>query len=293
MSSESVPYVSVSFLQNLFERHGKKPAKHLGQHFLIDHNIVGIIIDAASSDLKACGELWACDIGAGPGVLTLPLAHKYRKVVAVEIDRGLQPIFGEVLQGYDNVELVVDDARKLKWHELIPDQEEIVVFGNLPYSAGPPIINNLLTSDINWRSGVFMLQREVAQRLTSEPGNKSYGTLTLAIRFWAEVKMVHQVSPSCFWPPPEVHSSIVKMSPRKPLPGVEFEHFISLVRAAFNWRRKTIRNALSQAQTPNLTKAEIDRMLQACEIDPRIRGESLDMDKYMELAREYENNFKE
>ncbi len=285
-------YLTLNRLRELMDKYGCTPSKSLGQHFLVDPNIVDIILSAGGAGLSENAPRWACDIGAGPGILTLPLSHSFSRVLAVEIDRGIKPLLQEVTSGRDNVDMVFADARDICWEEVLPEGESVAVFGNLPYGAAPPIINHLLESDVRWESAVFMLQKEVAERLAASPGGKDYGTLTLAVCYFAQVSIVHQVSPNCFWPPPEVHSALVKLAPRSPRPPVEFSSYIWLVRSAFNWRRKTIRNALRNAislpEAPDVSSDRIDCLLHRCGVDRKARGETLPMGKYVDLAVEWE-----
>lgn len=272
-------YLTLSHLRQVLDGHGLRPRQNLGQNFLIDGNIVRIITaQARPADL-------AVDIGAGPGILTLPLSDLYDRVLAVEIDERFRPVLHEVLCGHSNVEVVFADARTLNWREAVGDSE-VSVFGNLPYGAAAPILNNLLESGPAWVSGIFMLQREVAKRLTAGPGSKDYGILTLAVGYYAHTEIVHRVGPRAFYPSPDVDSCVVRLLPRQ-LPPVEFDVFIRLVRGAFRLRRKTVRNSLSRSGEIDLETGETEVLLRQSGIDPRRRGESLSMDEYVSMASNY------
>lgn len=273
-------YLSPSRLRQVLEGHGFRPERGLGQNFLIDGNIVRIITSqAAPAGL-------AVDIGAGPGVLTLPLSYLYEQVLAVEIDERFDPVLREVLRGRDNVDVAFADARALDWMEVLGGDSEVSVFGNLPYGAAAPILNNLLGSGISWVSGVFMLQWEVAERLTAGPGGRDYGVLTLAVRYYARAEIAHRVSPRAFYPSPDVESAVVRLLPGD-LPAVGFADYIALVRGAFRMRRKTVRNSLLLSGEIDLDAEGIAELLQRSGIDPGRRGESLSMDEYVSLASNY------
>ncbi len=268
-----------SGLRDVLERHGVRPDKRLGQHFLTDTNIVRIIAGhALESD-------HAVDLGAGPGILTLPLSHRCRRVTAVEIDDRFEPILDEVLRGRSNVEVIIADARTMDW-SFLSLREPLRVFGNLPYGAAAPILANFLESEVRWSTGVFMFQREVAERLVADPGSRDYGILTLAVEFFAGVRMLRRIGPRSFFPRPEVDSALVQLEPVRH-PGVPFRVYMLLVRAGFGLRRKTIRNAFRGFRDLELPDTSVDALLDAGGIDPGRRGESLSLDEYVRLAEVY------
>ena len=272
-------YLTPSHLRQVLDGHGLRPRQSLGQNFLVDPNIVRIITgQARPADV-------AVDIGAGPGILTLPLSDLYDRVLAVEIDERFKPVLEDILCGQRNVEVVFADARTLNWRETLGERE-VSVFGNLPYGAAAPILSNFLESGSRWVSGIFMLQREVAKRLTAGPGSKDYGILTLAVGYYAHAEIVHRVGPRAFYPSPDVDSCVVRLLPRQ-LPPVAFDVFIRLVRGAFRLRRKTVRNSLSRSGEIELEAGEAEDLLCRSGIDPGRRGESLSMVEYVTMASNY------
>ena len=268
-------YLSLNEIRDMMQSHGLRPDKSLGQHFLVDGNIVRLIIDEGGGSL-------ALDIGAGPGVLTLPLSHRYSQVVAVEIDERLAPILAEVLDDRPNVEVIFADATAIEWEDVLGG-EPVSVYGNLPYGVASPIMTHLFTSAVNWVRARFMLQREVAERLTAEPGTKAYGPLTLAVKYHADVTLFRRVSPGCFYPPPDVDSAIVDLTPRSQ-PPVSFSCFMQAVHAAFALRRKTLRNSLAGSRELPLERDDVQDVLEAAELDAGLRGEALEFEDFVRLA---------
>lgn len=268
-----------SGLRDVLRRHGVKPDKKLGQHFLTDTNIVRIIAGhALESD-------HAVDLGAGPGILTLPLSHRCRRVTAVEIDDRFEPILDEVLRDRSNVELVFTDACTMDWN-CLSSGEPLRVFGNLPYGAAAPILANFLESRVRWSAAVLMFQREVAERLVADPATRDYGQLTLVVGFFAGARILRRIGPRSFFPRPEVDSALVQLEPMRPL-GVPFTVYRQLVRAGFGLRRKTIRNAFRGSRDLGLPDEGVDALLDAGGIDPGRRGESLSLDEYVRLTESW------
>ncbi len=277
-------YLSLTDVRKILQEHGVNPRKGLGQHFLVDRNIIEKIV-------PSCGGSLACEIGAGPGILTLPLSFAYDFVRAVEIDERFAPVLQKVLQGRENVRVFFTDARTVDWCEISCEEAPAHFFGNLPYGAAAPIIQNFLSSPVQWRSARFMLQREVAERLVAAPGSRDYGPLTLSVSYRASADILHRVSRNSFYPPPDVESALVQLTPVRP-PGVGFQPFIRTVRAAFGQRRKTLRNALGNSPELHLTPAESEAFLQYSDIDPGARAESLSFDDFVRLARALEEQEK-
>ncbi len=268
-------FVSPSQLRGILQRHCIRPRKGLGQHFLVDGNVIEKI-------LPARGGGTACEIGAGPGTLTLPLADVYERVYAVEIDERFAPALDEVLSGRDNVHVFFRDARTIAWGEIC--REECVhFFGNLPYGAAAPIIQNFLSSSVSWESARFMLQHEVARRLVAGPGSGDYGPLTLSVSYRARATILHRVSKNCFYPVPEVESALVQLQPVA-RPEVDFAPFMQVVRAAFGQRRKTLRNALGNSPELQITPGVAEELLQMAGVDARARAEVLTMQDFVQLT---------
>lgn len=252
----------------LLARHGIVPKRRLGQHFLTDDRVAQAIAAAAGVEP---GER-ILEIGPGVGSLTRALCAAGASVVAIEIDRSLEPALREAVAGLP-VELIWGDALRVP----LPPADKVVA--NLPYGITGPAVMRCLTSR-PWERLVFMVQREVAERVLAPPGSRRYGSFTLAVRFFARAELVLRVSRGAFFPRPEVDSAVLRLWPhRSPYPQ---EAFFRVVRAAFSARRKTLRAALAGGL--RLDRTQVAQLLDAAEIDGERRAESLSLDEFGRLA---------
>ncbi|AMV09428.1 MULTISPECIES: 16S rRNA (adenine(1518)-N(6)/adenine(1519)-N(6))-dimethyltransferase RsmA [Geobacillus] len=273
--------------KEILERYGFSFKKSLGQNFLIDANILRKIVDVA--DISP--DTGAIEIGPGIGALTEQLARRAKKVVAFEIDGRLLPILADTLSPYDNVRIFHQDVLKVDLHAVIAEEladvSDRMVVANLPYYVTTPIIMKLLTERLPIRGMVVMLQKEVADRLAAKPGTKDYGSLTIAVQYYTEAEVVMTVPRTVFMPQPNVDSAVIRLVKRQHPPVVVDDEgvFFQVVRASFAQRRKTLFNNL----TNNLpggkeNKEKIERVLVALGIDPRRRGETLDIAEFASLS---------
>ncbi|UTH02374.1 16S rRNA (adenine(1518)-N(6)/adenine(1519)-N(6))-dimethyltransferase RsmA [Macrococcoides canis] len=277
--------------KQLLDQYGFKFKKSLGQNFLVDTNVIRNIIDAAGID-KTSGVI---EIGPGMGSLTEQLAKHAKHVLAFEIDQRLIPILGETLSPYDNVTVINEDILKADVASAIEshlhDCDEIFVVANLPYYITTPILMGLLEKHLNINSYVVMMQKEVGERLSAAPSTKAYGSLSIAVQYYTDVKRIMVVPKGVFMPPPNVDSLVVKLTTlESPCVDVEDETlFFKLTRGAFVQRRKTIlNNYMSLIQDSKEHKARIVEWLEASGVAPSRRGESLDLNDYAQLS----NNMK-
>ena len=269
--------------------------KRYGQNFLIDPHVLEKIVAAAevgSDDL-------VLEIGPGIGTLTQYLAAAARKVIAVEIDERLLPVLEETLAGYDNVEVLHADILKVDIRRLVEEKNggrPLKVVANLPYYITTPIIMSLFESHVPLESMTVMVQKEVADRMKAGPGSKDYGALSLAVQYYAEPYLAANVPLNCFMPRPAVGSAVIRLSgrPQPPVRVKEETLLFGLIRAAFNQRRKTLMNALRNAQELEYTKEEIEKAMMAAGLPERVRGEELSLAQFALLAdalgEERENN---
>jgi 16S rRNA (adenine1518-N6/adenine1519-N6)-dimethyltransferase len=223
------------------------------------------------------------EIGPGTGALTRFLIERAEQVHAVELDREL---FARLAVEYDSepsLTLHQGDIREVRIRELVPDRRVIVV-GNLPYSITSDLVLWLLDQHAEIRRAVVLMQREVAKRLTAEPGSRDAGSLTLAVRYWAEAERILDVRPGCFRPVPKVHSSLVAFRFRsEPAVRPRDEEFLfRVIRAAFGERRKTLVNALASGLA--VPRDEVERAVSEAGLAPRIRGERLGLEDFNKLA---------
>lgn len=277
--------------KQLLDQYGFKFKKSLGQNFLVDTNVIRNIIDAAGID-KTSGVI---EIGPGMGSLTEQLAKHAKHVLAFEIDQRLIPILGETLSPYDNVAVINEDILKADVASAIEshlhDCDEIFVVANLPYYITTPILMGLLEKHLNINSYVVMMQKEVGERLSAAPSTKAYGSLSIAVQYYTDVKRIMVVPKGVFMPPPNVDSLVVKLTTlESPRVDVEDEKlFFKLTRGAFVQRRKTIlNNYMSLIQDSKEHKARIVEWLEESDVAPSRRGESLDLNDYAQLS----NNMK-
>ncbi|MDJ1156349.1 16S rRNA (adenine(1518)-N(6)/adenine(1519)-N(6))-dimethyltransferase RsmA [Macrococcus caseolyticus] len=277
--------------KQLLDQYGFKFKKSLGQNFLVDTNVIRNIIEAAGID-KTSGVI---EIGPGMGSLTEQLAKHAKQVLAFEIDQRLIPILGETLSPYDNVTVINEDILKADVASAIETYlhhcDEIFVVANLPYYITTPILMGLLEKNLNINSYVVMMQKEVGERLSAVPSTKAYGSLSIAVQYYTDVKRIMVVPKGVFMPPPNVDSLVVKLTTlERPRVDVEDENlFFKLTRGAFVQRRKTIlNNYMSLIQDSKEHKSRIIEWLEASGVSPSRRGESLNLNDYAQLS----NNMK-
>jgi len=270
----------ISHARDVMRRHNINPQKRYGQNFLTNPHVVDEIADACAFD--DCGII---EIGPGIGTLTESLCERYKKVVAIEIDRALLPVLDETLGGFDNVEVVEGDAMNIDFNELIKDHfgnMRVCVCANLPYYITSPIIMKLLEYGSLFESITVMIQKEVADRLCAAAGSADYGAITLAVNYRATVEKILNVSPGNFLPPPKVSSTVIKMTMLKepPVKCGDPEKMFRIIKLAFGQRRKTLSNALSS----EYAKDDIEQALASLGLKTDIRGEKLDLGRFAALS---------
>ena len=255
-----------------------KPSKSLGQNFVIDSNVCTKIVRTAAVGPTDV----ALEIGPGLGSLTLALLESAESVIAVEIDPRLaQQLPVTVANLFEHPEkLTVINKDALAIHTLPKDPTVLVA--NLPYNVSVPVLLHLLEVFPSLRTGVVMVQAEVADRLAAKPGTKDYGIPSVKAAWWADVKGAGSVSRSVFWPAPNVDSKLVGFT-RRPTPGDEElrKKVFTIIDAAFAQRRKMLRSALSTLYGSSSAAEEI---LIRAKIDPTLRGEALEIDGFCAIA---------
>jgi 16S rRNA (adenine1518-N6/adenine1519-N6)-dimethyltransferase len=262
-----------------------RPQKRLGQHFLADRAVVGKMMDLMALD----GCEVVLEIGPGLGALTLPLAARVGRVVAVEKDQRLFRLLGEKLKrdGIQNVTLLHHDILKADLLSLAGGgREKIRVVGNLPYNISSPMLEKVILERQGVERAVFMLQLEVAERLMARPGSKAYGALTVWVRYHALVRRLFPVSRKAFYPVPKVDSMVVELDFRSPHPKStpDVTHFRKVVKAAFAHRRKTILNSMASSGG-GWDKEVLCRAMDHCAVDPGRRAETLELDEFLCIER--------
>lgn len=269
----------------VLKKYGFTAQKKYGQNFLIDANVLEKIISGAQITKDDC----VLEIGPGIGTMTQYLAEAAGQVVAVEIDRHLLPVLADTLSPYDNVMVINEDILKVDIDRIAAQYHEgrpIKVVANLPYYITTPVILKLLQCEAPIESVTVMVQKEVAQRMESGPGAKDYGALSLAVQYYAEPEILTTVSAGCFLPRPNVDSAVIRLKTcGEPPVHVQDEKFMfSLIRAAFNQRRKTLVNGLANAADLQVTKEEVSAALLKMELPATVRGETLSLQEFAQLA---------
>lgn len=275
---------SIAEIKELLARHGLAARKSLGQHFLTDRKVIARIVTAV--DIKP--EDVIVEIGPGIGVLTRGLAAAGARVVAVEVDRGLARLLVEEMAGYSNVRVVTADALETDLDALVrglEGLEKYKVVGNLPYYITSPLLLHLLQRQRNMTVAVVMVQQEVAARLLSAPGSRTYGPLSVAVQYRSLPELVTKVPCEAFWPRPKVDSAVVRLVVRDkpPVEVPDEELFFKVVRGAFTQRRKTLVNSLA-AVSLGLSKDEVRQALAEGGIPWGYRAENLSLAQWAALT---------
>ena len=272
----------------LLKRHNLHPRKRFGQNFLVDGNTLAKIV--AAGGLSPGGAV--LEIGAGLGVLTSALADAVTetgRVVTVEVDTDLLPALAETVGEKPQVSVVTADAMALDWPQFLDahfDGIKPSVVANIPYNITSPLLTTLLTQHGRFSRIVLLVQKEVAARLGAKAGTPDYGSLSVFVQYHAEVETIGIVSRRVFFPPPDVDSAIVRLTPHdKPTVDVPSEaHLFAIVRAAFGQRRKALLNALSGDPSLGWNREQAAAALQSAGIDGGRRGETLTLAEFARLA---------
>lgn len=278
----------------IIKQHDIRPIRSLGQNFLVNKQIQKRIIEAA--DLQKDDLI--IEIGAGLGILSKEISKKAGALVAVEIDKYLIPTLKEVLKDCKNVRIINEDILRLdikndiilkvssenEKRGFVPEHTKAI--GNLPYYITTPIIMKLLENDLGIGDIVFMVQKEVAQRITASPGTKEYGSLSLAVQYYSRAEILFNVPPSAFYPKPKVDSSVIKLTIYKtpPIKVIDKILFFKIIRASFGQRRKTLQNALYNSKLVSIDKNKIRDILTELGINENARGETLSMNEFALLS---------
>ena len=260
-------------------------AKKYGQNFLIDGNIVSNIVKNAG----ITKEDTVLEIGPGIGTMTQVLCEQAKNVIAVEIDKRLIDVLTFTLRDYDNVTVINSDILKCNIEELCKQYSSngrLKVVANLPYYITTPIIMELLEKNNNSviESITVMIQKEVAERLGAEPGNKDYGAITLSINYYSDANIVMTVPASCFMPRPNVDSAVIRMDiyDKPPVATKDEVKMFKVIKAAFSQRRKTLVNSVRSST--DIAKETILKSLNEMGLSESVRGETLSLEQFAELS---------
>lgn len=294
-TSGGAPRQTASFLRDLFAVRNIHPKKKLGQNFLIDLNLIDVLLRAAElSPLDLVLE-----VGAGTGGLTGRLIEQAGAVVSVEIDHAFAALVEEIVAPmHGRAQLIHADILKGK-NDLNPDvlhaleemaeragTTELKLVANLPYAVATPVISNLLMSQLTIERMVVTVQWEIAERLLATPDSRDYGALSVLIQSLADVDLIRKLPPTVFWPRPLVDSAIVRIRPNaaKRAEVGDVPRFRAFLRDLYSHRRKNLRGALVTMAGSSLDKAEADRRLVELGIDGTVRAETLDRAQHLRLC---------
>ncbi len=248
--------------------------KRFGQNFLVDQNIIDNIIGNA---MIRSGQLWV-EIGAGQGALTEPLVKKVTHLDVVELDRDLVKWLEYKFAAQTNVNIHSADALRFDFAALAPEGEKLHIIGNLPYNISTPLMFHLLETTDCIADMIFMLQKEVVNRICAQPNGNSYGRLSVMMQYYCATEWLFDVPPESFKPIPQVMSAMVRLVPhlQPPVDVDNVKTLSKLVTEAFSQRRKTLRNSLKKS----LSEAEIAEL----GIDANLRAENISLRDFAKLA---------
>ena len=289
---------------------GLSPLSRLGQNFLVDGNVAEKIISALDPGIDDL----IIEIGPGPGYISAVLAAKAGRFLAVEIDPGMAAMTEQRLAAWPSARVVKANALKVDLAALVASGAELPArvvdgparetaggphrlkfFSNLPYYITTPLLMKILEENRNFPPGfaaagraIFMVQREVADRILASPGGKEYGVLTLAVQYYSKPTLVAMVSRRSFWPAPDVDSALVQLEFRDiSAAPLSPEEFFPVVRGAFGQRRKKVANSLAAYPALEMSRDEARLALEAIGVDSDRRGETLSMEEFVRLAIEW------
>ncbi|MEF7476466.1 16S rRNA (adenine(1518)-N(6)/adenine(1519)-N(6))-dimethyltransferase RsmA [Pediococcus pentosaceus] len=270
----------------ILEKYGLSAKKSLGQNFLTDPNVLLNIVDAA----EVSPEDDVIEVGPGIGSLTEQIAKRAHHVLAFEIDRNLMNVLYETLSPYDNITVVNQDVLKANVNEEVENhldgKRRLKLVANLPYYITTPILKTFMASTLPIDKMVVMMQKEVAERLTAQPGDKEYGSLSVVVQYRMNTQIEFDVSSKVFVPRPKVDSAIVSLTPRadwEVMPE-DYKDFFKTVHGCFMHRRKNIWNNMQglYGKEPEI-KAKIQNVLDDLGIDPQVRPERLTVLDFIKL----------
>lgn len=248
--------------------------KRFGQNFLIDHGIIREIVRA----IHPQKDDHIVEIGPGKGAITQLLADSCDNLSVIELDRDLVPWLKVKFEKHANFQLFQADALAFDFTQLMTEERNLRIVGNLPYNISTPLIFHLLSYSNRVTDMHFMLQKEVVKRMAAQAGESAYGRLGIMVQYYCAVEELFEVPPTAFDPAPKVDSAIVRLTPyaELPHPAKNIRVLEKLVNLAFQQRRKTLRNSLKAALAPEV--------IESLPVDPNVRAETLSLATFVELS---------
>lgn len=274
---------NISNIKEILARHGFTFSKSLGQNFLINPTVCPRMAQEGGAE-KGTGII---EIGPGIGVLTCELAKRAGKVVAIELDKRLMSVLEETLHDFDNIKVINQDVLKTDLRKLIDEEfpgMPVCICANLPYYITSPVIMKLLEERLPVESITVMVQKEAALRICAGAGTRQCGAVTIAVRYYAQPRVLFSVSAGSFMPAPKVDSAVIRLDVHRgaPFEVTDEKLFFKVVKSAFAQRRKTLPNALSAGLS--LDKNTINDMLNKAGIPLSFRAEQLSMEQFKQIA---------
>ena len=274
---------NISNIKEILARHGFTFSKSLGQNFLVNPSVCPRM--ALESGVNE--EMGVIEIGPGIGVLTCELAKRAGKVVSIELDKRLLPVLDETLRDFDNVKVINGDVMKIDLKKQIDEEfpgMRVCVCANLPYYITSPVLMKLLEERLPVDAITVMVQKEAAQRICAEAGTRECGAVTVAVRYYAQPRVLFPVSAGSFMPAPKVDSAVIRLDVHKnaPFSVLDEKLFFKVVKSAFAQRRKTLPNALSAGL--KLEKNLVGEVLDKSGIPLNYRAEQLSTEQFTTLA---------
>lgn len=291
------PRQTISYLTRRFQEAGIRPEVRHGQNFLIDLNLLDVLIETADPSENDV----VLEVGTGMGSLTAMLAERAAHVVTVEIDARLHQMAAEELEPFGNITMLLQDALRNKnniadsvlaevqTHVAAAPGRQFKLVANLPYNVATPILSNLLTAEPTPVSLTATIQKELADRMIAPAGVKDYSALSVWMQSLCDLHIARILPPQVFWPRPKVHSAIIHIVPnaekRAAIPDLEFFH--TFVRGLFLHRRKFLRSGLIAALQEHLDKPAVDEMLAPFEFPVDVRAEQLTLEGIQQLCEAF------
>lgn len=271
-----------SKLKRLLRSFNIRLKKNLGQHFLFDRTVLNTIAESFG------GGRIVVEVGAGLGSLTCLLKRSFDRVYGIEVDDRFEDPFNEV-NPEEDVVFLRGNVLDIDLSEIVVENRECTgIVGNIPYNITGKILKKLVSERELFSRAVLTMQEEVSDRILAKPGTRGCGPITYLVQAYGEVNHVLDIPPEAFYPPPDVHSSTVKITlAEKRKFDCDEETFFSLIRGTFTHRRKTVRNGLISSPEFSLSKEDVDSLLESAEIDSRKRPEELSVKDYDRLGKEF------
>jgi len=250
------------------------PRKRFGQHFLKDQSVIERIVAA----LHPCIKEHLVEIGPGQGAITLPVLKQAKVLEAVELDRDLIPALKERCHRAGELQVYPADVLTFDFNTIKKDDRLLRLFGNLPYNISTPLIFHLIQYAPIMKDMLFMVQKEVAERMAADVNTNHYGRLSVMVQYHWQVDFLFEVSAHAFHPPPQVESAIIRLTPHAELPyrAKDYAMFEAIVKQAFGQRRKTLRNSLKNSVS--------DAVWERIAISPKLRAENVSVEEFVAIA---------